>query len=111
MARAPGKQPRKRSFGQLTVMRSGRYRPATPARDGYLHTAHSTFEDRETAMIWLRNERRLIEDAPERWIPPKARARRGSAPEASTVARTTPRRIIMTLAFTSNRERSVDSHE
>jgi integrase len=74
MARAQSRGSGKRSFGQLTVMRSGRVQARYTGPDGYLHTAHTTFEDREAAMIWLRNERRLIEDAPERWIPPKARA-------------------------------------
>lgn len=74
MARAQAKGSAKRSFGQLTVMRSGRVQARYTGPDGDLHTAHSTFEDRDAAMIWLHSERRLIEDAPERWTPPRARA-------------------------------------
>ena len=74
MVRAQGNQARKRSFGQLTVMRSGRVQARYTGPDGDLHTAHSTFEDRDAATMWLHSERRLIEDAPERWTPPRARA-------------------------------------
>jgi len=74
MAKARGNQARKRSFGQLTVMRSGRVQARYTGHDGNLHTAHTTFEDRDAATMWLHSERRLIEDSPERWTPPKARA-------------------------------------
>jgi hypothetical protein len=70
MVAARGKQVGKRSFGQLTVMRSGRVQARYTGPDGELHTADSTFEDRDAATMWLHSERRLIEDAPERWTPP-----------------------------------------
>lgn len=64
---------KRRSFGQISRMRSGRYQARYTGPDGNLHTAHSTFEDRDAAVVWLNQERRLVEDSPETWTPPKAR--------------------------------------
>lgn len=64
---------KRRSFGQITKMRSGRYQARYTGPDGHLHTAPSTFDDKETAQLWLRNERTLCE-SPEAWEPPKVRA-------------------------------------
>lgn len=64
---------KRRAFGQVTRMRSGRYQARYTGPDGHLHTAASTFEDRETAQLWLRNERVLCE-SPEAWESPKVRA-------------------------------------
>lgn len=66
-------EPRRRSFGQVTRMRSGRYQARYTGPDGNLHTAPSTFEDKEAAQLWLRRERVLTE-SPETWEPPKIRA-------------------------------------
>jgi len=66
-------EPKRRSFGQITKMRSGRYQARYTGPDGRLHAALSTFEDRETAALWLRNERTMTE-SPETWEPPKVRA-------------------------------------
>lgn len=63
----------RRAFGQITKMRSGRHQARYTGPDGKLHTAPSTFEDRETAQLWLRAERVLCE-SPETWEPPKVRA-------------------------------------
>lgn len=65
----------KRSFGQIARMRSGRYQARYTGPDGVRHTAPTTFEDKEAAALWLRNERVLLE-SPETWEPPKARAAR-----------------------------------
>lgn len=62
----------KRSFGQITKLPSGRYRARYMGPDGARHSAPSTFEDRDTAVLWLKNERSLTED-PDTWEPPKTR--------------------------------------
>lgn len=41
---------KKRGFGQLTTMRSGRIQARYTGPDGGLHTAHSTFEDEDAAI-------------------------------------------------------------
>ncbi|MDQ6526880.1 site-specific integrase [Nocardioides sp. LHD-245] len=64
---------KRRSFGQVTLMRSGRHQARYTGPDGKLHTAPSTFEDKETAQLWLRNER-ILTESPETWEPPKVRA-------------------------------------
>ncbi len=62
----------RRAFGQITKMRSGRYQARYTGPDGALHTAPSTFEDKDAAVVWLRNER-ILAESPETWEPPKAR--------------------------------------
>ena len=62
----------KRSFGQISKLPSGRWRARYVGPDGHRHSAPSTFDDRDTAVIWLRNERIRTED-PDKWEPPKAR--------------------------------------
>ena len=52
-------------------MRSGRLQARYTGPDLALHTAPSTFEDRDAATSWLLAERRLIED--DRWTPPRER--------------------------------------
>lgn len=66
---------KKRGFGQLTEMRSGRIQARYTGPDGALHTAHSTFEDEDAAITWLTSERRLIEQSPDEWTPPRLRRR------------------------------------
>jgi integrase len=61
----------RRGFGQVTTMRSGRLQARYTGPDLALHTAPSTFEDRDAATSWLLAERRLIED--DRWTPPRER--------------------------------------
>ena len=61
----------RRGFGQVTTMRSGRLQARYTGPDLGLHTAPSTFEDRDSATSWLLAERRLIED--DRWTPPRER--------------------------------------
>lgn len=74
MARKSSSDVKRRGFGQLSTMRSGRIQARYTGPDGMIHTAPSTFEDRDAAVAWLRNERRLIEDSPDAWTPPRARA-------------------------------------
>lgn len=62
----------KRSFGQVRKLPSGRYQARYQGPDGRRHAAPSTYDDRDTALLWLRNERALCE-SPETWQPPKAR--------------------------------------
>ncbi len=66
----------RRAFGQITPMRSGRYQARYTGPDGNLHTAPSTFEDRDAAVIWLDRERRACEQ-PESWQPPRTRGAAG----------------------------------
>lgn len=63
---------KRRAFGQITKMRSGRFQARYTGPDRRLHTAPSTFEDRETAQLWLRNER-ILTESPESWEPPAVR--------------------------------------
>jgi integrase len=62
----------KRGFGTVQKLPSGRYQARYTGPDGQRHPAPSTFEDRETAQLWLRKERALAEE-PEAWVAPRAR--------------------------------------
>jgi integrase len=64
--------PKKRSFGQVSRMRSGRYQARYTGPDGARHSAPMTFEAKDDAVAWLRGERPRVED-PETWEPPKLR--------------------------------------
>lgn len=63
--------PRKRGFGQISTMRSGRHQARYTGPDGELHTAPSTFDARIDAEAWLAGERKMITDGV--WTPPKHR--------------------------------------
>jgi len=65
-------QREKRGFGQVRKLPSGRYQARYTGPDGLRHTAPSTYEDRDTALLWLKRERALVE-SPDTWEPPKAR--------------------------------------
>ena len=65
----------KRGFGQIRKLSSGRYQARYMGPDGLRHTAPSTYDDRDTALLWLRNERALAE-SPDTWEPPKSRLAR-----------------------------------
>ena len=67
-----GEQRERRGFGQVRKLPSGRYQARYTGPDGQRHTAPSTYEDRDTALLWLKRERELVE-SPETWEPPKAR--------------------------------------
>lgn len=63
----------RRAWGKLRKLPSGRWQASYVGPDGARHTSTTTYDDRETAALWLRAERRMVEDSPEAWRPPKAR--------------------------------------
>lgn len=64
---------RKRSFGQITRLPSGRYRARYTGPDATLHNGPSTFDTRQDAEAWLTDERRLVSAGV--WTSPEARKR------------------------------------
>lgn len=62
----------RRSWGKVRKIPSGRIQASYIGPDGRRHNAPHTFTDRDTSGVWLRTERRLIED--EAWTPPSVRA-------------------------------------
>lgn len=69
----------RRQWGKLRRLPSGRWQASYIGPDDARHTAPTTYDDKETAAIWLRNERRLVEDSPEAWKPPKVRLQAAQA--------------------------------
>lgn len=67
MAAAPRSR---RGWGTVRKLASGNYQ-ASYAWEGERHNAPKAFVDRETGVIWLRDERRLIDEG--RWTPPAER--------------------------------------
>lgn len=67
MASAPRQR---RGWGTVRKLASGNYQ-ASYAWDGERHIAPNVYADRETGIIWLRDERRLIDEG--RWTPPAER--------------------------------------
>jgi integrase len=65
----------RRAFGTIAKLPSGRYRARYRGPDGNKHSAPTTFDDRDTAVTWLRNERRLVEEPGHIWTPPRDRAK------------------------------------
>jgi integrase len=61
-----------RGFGYLRRLPSGRWQASYVGPDLARHTAPTTFQDKDTAVVWLRQERALMES--DDWKPPKARA-------------------------------------
>jgi integrase len=66
------KHAKRRGFGQVTRLPSGRYRARYTGPDTQLHNAPSTFETTMDAEAWLTDERRLV--ASGNWRSPKVRA-------------------------------------
>jgi integrase len=64
----------RRTFGTVAKLPSGRYRARYRGPDGQKHSAPTTFEDYDTAITWLRNERQKVEDPLVIWTPPRERA-------------------------------------
>lgn len=64
----------RRGFGRLRKLPSKRWQAAYVGPDSLLHTAATTFEDKDTAIAWLSGERRLIQN--EEWRPPSERTQR-----------------------------------
>ena len=63
---------RKRSFGSIRRLRSGRYQARYTGPDYQTHTAPETFTSKIDAEAWLATERRLSEE-PASWHAPKQR--------------------------------------
>lgn len=61
-----------RGFGHIRKLPSGRYQASYIGPDLARHTASTTFEDKDTATVWLSRERRHVES--DDWQPPKHRA-------------------------------------
>jgi len=72
---------RRRGFGQLTKLPSGRVRARYTGPDAALHNAPTTFDTREDAEAWLTDERRLISTGT--WATPAARRAATIAAEAT----------------------------
>lgn len=63
--------PRRRQFGSIELLKSGRYRAYYKGPDGARHKAPRTYQSPDDAAAWLRNEQRLIEF--NEWTPPATR--------------------------------------
>lgn len=92
---------RKRGFGRIQVLPSGRMRARYSGPDGALHNAPTTFETRLDAEAWLADERRLISAGT--WTSPTAR--REAARTAAVVAEATRLPTFTTYATTWVAER------
>jgi integrase len=79
------KSKRKRGFGQITRLPSGRYRARYTGPDMTLHNAPSTFDTMLDAEAWLADERRLV--ASGAWTSPKSRTQQARAAAAARKAR------------------------
>ncbi|WP_148574951.1 tyrosine-type recombinase/integrase [Nocardioides caldifontis] len=71
---------RKRGFGQITKLPSGRYRARYTGPDGQRHSPRYTFDTALDAEAWLTAERRLLADPDREWTPPKQRENADRAP-------------------------------
>jgi integrase len=69
---ATNKTARRRTFGTLRGMRSGRVQASYVYDDGKRYYATHTYDNRTDAEGWLANERKLIELG--EWLPPESRA-------------------------------------
>ena len=66
----------RRGFGAIRKLPSGRYQASYQGPDLARHTAPSTFDTKDAAVVWLSDERRKIADAHAggpAWISPAAR--------------------------------------
>ena len=67
----------RRDFGTIRKLPSGRYQATFVGPDLARHKAPVTFEPKDSAIVWLYNEKRVIEDAAAdnvRWLSPAERA-------------------------------------
>lgn len=76
----------RRGWGTIKRMRSGKLQASYIGPDEHRHYGGWTFEDRDTASGWLREERKAIEDGT--WTPPRLRAAQVSRDLFDTYART-----------------------
>lgn len=66
----------RRDFGTIRKLPSGRYQATFVGPDLARHKAPVTFEVKDAAVVWLRNEKRLIDDAAADevdWVSPEER--------------------------------------
>lgn len=78
----------RRDFGKIRRWRSGRYGASYLGPDGDRHSSPLTYDRREDAEGWLRDERRYLAlVGVEAWKPPKARAE-AAAPKITRDKRT-----------------------
>ena len=66
----------RRDFGYIRKLPSGRYQATFVGPDLARHKAPVTFEIKDAAVVWLRNEKRLIDDAAADevdWVSPEER--------------------------------------
>jgi hypothetical protein len=108
---ATQKTPRRRKFGTLRTMRSGRVQASYVYDDGRRYFATHTYDNRTDAEGWLANERKLIELG--EWSPPEpdtARAGRcllplgrRSSPESTGTPRCSPATSAASTAITRPR--------
>lgn len=75
----------RRGFGRIRRWKSGRYGAAYIGADERLHWAETTFERKDDAVVWLNQERRLLEN-PDTWLPPKLRSAAARASQPPTLA-------------------------
>lgn len=74
---------KRRAFGQIAKLPSGRYRARYIGPDTRLHSAPLTFQAKLDAEMWLAAEHRLIERS--EWTPPRVRDTRTRASQRLTV--------------------------
>lgn len=78
---------KRRGFGAIRLLASGRYQASYIGPDGARHVSPTTYRTRTDAEYWLLDERRLLELAgPDAWESPAARAR-AEAPQDSPTLR------------------------
>ncbi|GAA1373054.1 hypothetical protein GCM10009638_06310 [Luteococcus sanguinis] len=58
----------RREWGTFRKLSSGKYQASYLGPDGKRHRGRTTFDDKDAARIWLRREKRLIDDG--EWISP-----------------------------------------
>lgn len=69
----------RREWGTFRKLPSGKYQASYLGPDGQRHRGRTTFDDKDAARIWLRREKRLIDDG--EWISPADRqAKKVQAP-------------------------------
>jgi integrase len=61
-----------RGWGNIRKLPSGRYQASYIGPDLTRHAAPTTFDDNDTAVVWLTKERALVES--DEWTPPKLRS-------------------------------------
>lgn len=76
----------RRGWGTIKRMRSGKLQASYIGPDQHRHYGGWTFSDRDAASLWLRDERKAVEDGT--WTPPALRAAQVARDLFGTYART-----------------------